>query len=380
MYFKYPDMTKSVVAIVSVLKTVADTRNHEKIATSISNTNKYEINIIGFWTKKLPVQENITFHPLRRFNRLSVKRLRVQVDILKLLLKLKPELVIVTCAELLAVICLYRIIFGGKIIYDIQENYYRNIIYTNTYPALIRYPIAAIVRLMEYLCSPMVNMFFLAEKIYTQQLKFIGTKYKIIENKAVIPENFPDNLMKSNHKITFLYTGTIAEHYGIFEAIRFIDRLYQVHQNIELRIVGFAPDEKVLLKTRGQTKSKDYIKFSGGDVFVPHIQILKEIRLCNFCLMPYRRNKATEGRIPTKLFECLVLETPVIISPDPIWETMMRKNNAGFIWDFMDSDVPAQDLLRQRFYGKNLSWQYRWNAESVLVAKAVDQLIYGSLK
>ena len=52
-------MTKKVIAIISVLKPVDDTRNYEKVAASISNTNKYDINIIGFSANKKPANPNI---------------------------------------------------------------------------------------------------------------------------------------------------------------------------------------------------------------------------------------------------------------------------------------------------------------------------------
>lgn len=48
-------MTKKVIAVISVLKPVDDTRNFEKVARSVGNTNKYDINIIGF-TQKIFLQ------------------------------------------------------------------------------------------------------------------------------------------------------------------------------------------------------------------------------------------------------------------------------------------------------------------------------------
>ncbi len=144
-------MTKQIIAIVSVLKPVDDTRNYEKLARSLGNTNKYAINIIGFWSKNIPSRHDITFHPVFRFGRTSIRRLFVPLIVWKKLLEVKPELIVVTCAELLPVMVLYKIIFGTKIIYDIQENYYRNIMYSGAYPALVRYPLAAGVRFVEKL-------------------------------------------------------------------------------------------------------------------------------------------------------------------------------------------------------------------------------------
>ena len=176
-------MTKNVIAIISVLKPVDDTRNYEKVAASISNTNKYDVNIIGFSAKRIPENTNITFHPIFSFNRTSFKRLGASVSVWKKLLKLKPELIIVTAVELLIVSILYKILFGVKIIYDIQENYFRNIVYTDAFSSLIKYPIALLVRFNELVSSVFVSRFFLAEKIYRDQLRFAASNSVTIENK-----------------------------------------------------------------------------------------------------------------------------------------------------------------------------------------------------
>ena len=68
-------MAKKGIASISVLKPVTDSRAFEKVATSLAQTNKYEINIIGFWTKKIPDHSNIRFHPIFHFHRLSPRRL-----------------------------------------------------------------------------------------------------------------------------------------------------------------------------------------------------------------------------------------------------------------------------------------------------------------
>ena len=108
------------------------------------------------------------------FKRNSIKRLIVPIHIFRKLLKLKPELIIVTTAELLIVSILNKILFGTKIIYDLQENYYRNIAFTDAYPSMVRYPIAIITKIIEYVTSVFIDHFILAEKVYEKQLKFIG--------------------------------------------------------------------------------------------------------------------------------------------------------------------------------------------------------------
>ena len=368
-------MTKKVIAIVSVLKPVDDTRNYEKFARSISNTNKYDINIIGFSTKNIPSNPNITFHPIFNFRRNSIKRLIAPIHIFRKLLKLKPELIIVTTGELLIIICLYKILFGSKLIYDIQENYYRNIIYTNAYPALLKYPIALVVRSIELVSSLFIDQFILAEKVYMSQMKYISSKAEIIENKALIPSHLRSIKQENNENMVFVYSGTIAAHYGIFDAIDFIKNLKATIDHIQFIIIGYAAQEKIYKKLQKAVHDLSYIKIIGENRLVPHNQILMEMKKADFCLLPYQANKSTEGRIPTKLFECLVMEKPVIITSNPSWNSIIHENNAGIIHDFKSESKSLSDKLHKQFYGNNLSLQSMWVSSSDRLIKIVQKML-----
>ena len=368
-------MTKKVIAIISILKPIDDTRNYEKIARSIGNTNKYDINIIGFLPKKIPDAVNTVFHPIFNFHRLSLKRFLAPLKIFNLLLKLKPELIIVTCTDLLIVSILNKILFGTKIIYDIQENYYRNIIYSGAYSTVIKYPLAWIVRITEMLSAPLVDKFILAEKIYSKQLHFTSSKSVVVENMALIPKDLSISKSNSNSEIVLLYSGTISAHYGIFEAIELVQRLKNVNNNISLRILGYASQTHIRNKLIKLTEGLNFISIIGIDRLVPHDQILTEMNNVDFCILPYQFNQSTSGRIPTKLYECLAMEKPVIINSNETWNNIIEQNNAGIIYDFNASLEFPEDKLNQTFYGKNRSNQYKWENNSAEIVDTVKNLI-----
>lgn len=368
-------MTKKVIAIISVLKPVDDTRNYEKIAKTISNTNKYDTNIIGFSAKIIPANTNITFHPIFNFKRTSITRLGASLLIWKKLLKLKPELIIVTAAELLIVSVLHHILFGTKIIYDIQENYYRNISYTDSYPPIIRYPIAFVIRGIEIIASLFVDKIILAERVYSEQMKYLSAKAIIIENKALIPDYIKNEKQSKTEHMTFVYSGTIAEHYGIFDAIEFIKQLKSSIDHVQLVIIGYTAQKHVYHKLHKLSKGFGYIKIIGGDSLVPHNQILKEIKRTDFCLLPYQKNKSTEGCIPTKLFECLAMEKPVIIPSSPTWDAMIKENNAGILFDFKNIVPSLLQKLNKKYYGNHLSSQFEWEQISDKLLKTIRTVI-----
>ncbi len=369
-------MTKKVIAIISVLKPIDDTRNFEKIAVPLGNTNKYGINIIGFSTKVVPAHPNITAHPIFHFKRNSLQRLGASFSIWKILLKLKPELIIVNTTELLIVSIAYKIIFGAKIIYDLQENYYRNILYTDSYPVPVKWPLALSVRALEMALAPFISKFILAEKVYQEQMAFLPkSRAVVMENKALIPDFIHNIHPSKDPKLTFVYSGTIARHYGIFDAIQLTKALKIHGMEVELRIIGYAANNAVYRQLLDAIQNLDYITLIGGNSLVPHDQILTEMKKANFCLLPYQKNKSTSGRIPTKLYECLAMEKPMIITPNPAWNHLIEDNNAGILYDFKSDFQSTIPKLRMAFYGRQQADQYLWNPTSNKLLETVNEVI-----
>ena len=96
-------MRKTRILIASVLKPVNDTRMFEKVGQSLAKLSETEIHIAGFKAKNLSNASGIYFHPIFSFNRISFGRIQAQWNYYKLLLQLKPEVIIPNTFELLPV-------------------------------------------------------------------------------------------------------------------------------------------------------------------------------------------------------------------------------------------------------------------------------------
>lgn len=367
-------MGKKTIAIVSVLKPVTDSRNYEKIGLSISQTNKYEVNIIGFSAKNIPKVENITFHPLFTFHRTNPIRLFSSWKIYKKLLKLKPELIIVNTHELLLVICLYKILFGTVILYDIQENYYRNIRFTSTYPPVLRTLLAWYVRAKEKLCGPCTDHYLLAERSYVRDLKFTSGKHTVVENKT----NLSPLKHKTRHvtELLFSVTGTISENYGIFDAIDFIDRMHRIDDRAHLVIAGYCARKSTWKKVLKRTRDKAYISIRGGDRLLSHNQIIKIIETSDFVLLPYRLDRSIIRCIPTKIYECIALHTPMILRPNPLWLKLCTQFNACMPSNFIDEDEHFLTLiLNRKYYTKGDTNLISWETEKIKLLQTIEKLL-----
>ncbi len=367
-------MRKIPLVLGSVLKPVDDTRMYEKLGITLAETNNYEVNIIGFFSKKIPVRKNITFHPIFDFKRTGFIRLGAPWKFLKKLIKLKPELIIVNTHELLLVTVLYRILFGGKIFYDLNENHFRNILYNKHYNTLIKLLLSFWIRSKEYLSAPFINYFLLAERGYVDEIRFIGRRHIILENKYKsikadwIPQKIPGN-------IRLLYSGTIAESYGVFSTIQYVDRLHQKNQNVELMIIGYCSHTPDLIRLKKALKGKPYISLIGGDSLVPHTDIIGAIQSADFGIVNYIVNKSTENCFPTKIYEYMANKLPILIQAYEPWHRMPTEWNACVVIDFEKADPEnALNLINEkRFYNEGVPDNIFWQKEEKKLLELVGQ-------
>jgi glycosyltransferase involved in cell wall biosynthesis len=340
---------------------------YEKIAISLSRISNAEIHVAGFKGEVKTLAPNVEVHPLFYFKRLSWKRFWAPWKFYNLLIKVKPEYIIVTTHDLLTVTCVYKILFGGKILYDVQENYFRNIACTNTFPPLIRTLIACGVRIKEILSRSLISHYLLAEKNYEKEFHFSKGKSTVLENKVRKPAPYPAALTKPSDKIKLLYSGTISENYGIFEAINLAIDLHDSDPKVELKIIGYCAKNEVLKAIYKKIKPYPFIHISGGNHLVPHDEILKEITSSHFGLVPYQYNKSTINCIPTKIYEYLAFGLPMLVQHNPIWEELVNRYQAGIVIDFKDPD--PQEILfkmgKDDFYKQVLTEDIFWEQEEI---------------
>src|SRR5260221_12162025 len=177
------EIKKRRILLASVLKPVDEPRMFERMGQSLA-ANGYEVFIVGFPPSNNKSIHGIHLFPHRKFNRISLARIKVRFKILKHAFSIKPNVFTVCTHELLGVAMLYKILTGRKIVYDVQENYWNNIIHTGAWLKIIRPLIAALVRLKEIIASPLFSKFLLAEKCYETELSFAKRKSVVVENKC----------------------------------------------------------------------------------------------------------------------------------------------------------------------------------------------------
>ncbi len=361
---------KKRIAIASVLKPLDDTRMTEKIASSLADD--YDVHVIGF-PSPLPEDSRMTYHTFRAFSRLSFSRWFASFRILKILLQLRPSVLIITTHELLLSAFALKIFLQAKVVYDVQENYTLNVRYTEAFPALLRPLIALYLRLKEIITTPFIDHYLIAEKVYAQQLPFLGQRYSIIENKALQKKLDPQQ--RDNFHLVF--TGTLSRSTGMFRAVELATRLHAIDENVRLTLIGHVSRHAELAELEDQIRSLQYIELIGGASLVSHGKIIDLIGKAGAGIIAYEMNPATAGRTPTKLYEYYSAGLPIIfIAPEKSWTDLMAASSHPFI-AFAASDQADLRLLSwlgdpksRGTFNTSLSWEN----EEIELKRAISAL------
>lgn len=339
-------MDKQKIVIASTLKPLDDTRMFEKLAVSLVGNSAYEIHVIGQASNSITANQGIRFWGLKPVKRVGLERWLLSIKILLKTIKVKPKLLIANTHELLIVSIANRILFGTKIVYDIQENYYRNILYGEAFPWYLRKPLALWVRFKERVTSPLIHHFILAEKAYKKELTFIGNRYTILENKTVLPP--PISRPPIAQKIKLIFSGTIATSTGVFEVISLADQLHQKDERIHFTIMGYCALPATREKVTKAIEGKPWISLKGLEHLVPHQEVLAEIRAADFGVIYYPPSPHTEGSIPTKVYEYMAYQLPILTWQNQGFSQWVIQNKAGLLADDPESLLPA--MLNTDFY------------------------------
>ncbi len=369
-------MKKVQIVIASTLKPVDDPRSYDRFGLSMAKTNKYAINIIGFGTKNKCKHQDIHFTPLGNFHRLSIKRWWSKWRIYQLWTSLKPDLIVVQTHELLIPAVLYKIIFQCKVIYDIRENYFRNIYYQNNFPPVIKHVMASLVRLKEISCSNLINAFILAESGYENEFKFHKKKQSIvIENKVQLS----DPPKSSRHiKNRFIFTGNLSKNSGVMKAIDLFESVQNDLDKSSLLIIGHCPSSAFFQTLKNRISSNNSIELIGGASHVDHQLIIEEICKSSFGLVTYNINPSNENCMPTKVYEYLALGLPFISEAGASWTKYAEQYGMTIPVNLrhIDGKALVQSIQNYQPTTKSNTFSaFTWEGEETKLLQFVSQII-----
>ena len=365
---------KHKIVIGATLKPLNDSRHFYKVALSIGQTNKYELNIIGRAIKNIPAADNITFHPLFGLRKSTFKRIISPVIYLRKTWQIKPDLQIICSWELLPAAIICKFFRGGKLIYDIQENYSKNVRFLGGDNWLKRKLKSFTINSFQSTAWPFIDHFYLAEQIYVGDFNLKSDSFNILENKS-LRINRQSN---SSTKLNCLFTGTIGQAQGIWDVLNCAEEFAQLDKHFQLSVIGHCPSEKTYKELLQKAGGKSYIHLHVQTDPIDYLILLDYISKADIGLIAYPPNPANQDKFPSKLYEYLSAQLPILlINPNPKWEAIIDKYDAGISSRNYDTAMlQIQAFKSQKFYQKSVDFkELFWESEEVKLHKSIEKLL-----
>jgi hypothetical protein len=347
------EIKKRRIVLASLLKPVNDTRMFEKLGTTLSA--QYDVHVIGYEAHTHDKAGAIAFHPLKAFRRIGIGRILRVFTALRIVLRLRPHVLIVCTHELLWMSLVAKALTGCRVIYDVQENYALNILHSPTFTRIVRPFVAGLVRAKERLSTWWVSLYILAEVGYEKELHFPGKRKVVLENKVRSPQTdvrLPLRRYSDSDTIQLLFGGTLAETTGVFVAVDVASKLHALDDRIRLLIIGYCSHGDTLQKLQRLLKGRPFVTLQGGDRLVPHTEIVDAIRAADFGIVSYPPNPSTVHSTPTKLYEYLGYRLPMLLIDHPDWVARCAPYHAAVTFnpENFDARVVLQALTTGSFY------------------------------
>lgn len=214
----------------------------------------------------------------------------------------------------------------------------------------------------------------------------------VAEEKVRIVLNSPDESIfpgaaakeeSDGERFRLIYHGTLVRRSGLDVAIRALAVLKDEIAGATLDIVGDGDGADEFAALAADLGLADRVRFHGHR---PLAEIPDHIARADLGLVPNRRNIFTEQNLPTRIFEYLRMERPVIAARLPGVEDYFGEEDLLYFEPDEPEDLARAireahaDRERTRRVmerGINIYRRYRWEEEKVRYVELVDSLAGG---
>lgn len=372
---------------ISLLNPAIHSRIFFKMALSQVRAG-FRVTIIAQDPASAPyMREGVQIIPLGIFGRLSWRRIWSVRKLARLARRQAADIYQVHTVELLATAKrLKQVLPHAKIVYDMHEDYVANILHADYYSEWMRPKLAEKVRSAQEDFVKWGDGLILAETCFQRILPFEQERVAVVRNKFQPPQAaLAPRLDLANPALPMmLYTGTIAENWGVLDAIMLWERLNQIAP-INLVIAGHSQDAKLLAQIRGKIDASGHsgrFALVGGENYVPFEELVALIKGCTFGVALYKLKENIKDRIPTKFYEFMAQGKCLIFTANPAWERLNAETPFGLVLpQGSDSEALTPFWAELQGLGKELAHSplpqsaWSWETEAPKMLDLMHKLI-----
>lgn len=320
--------------------TIVDTRVFFRECVSLAK--KYDVTYIGIgnFTGMRDGVNIIGIHnPETRLKRLFNTTFKVCY----LALKQDADIYHFHDAELIIFGIILRIL-GKKVIYDIHENTYEDIMNKPWVPKNIKFILGKSYRFSEWLAS-LFMPFILVIGREEFSKRFMTKNYKVIQNFSNINELKEYRVSnRSQLENNLFYIGTVYDYYYDFSKL--IEALYFLKQQniiVHLHCVGYLGP----LVEKGLQEDQNYKAIEGQITFYSHIVHPGGFEISKICKIGICLKNQPEEILVSherKLFEYMAIGLPVITCDSHIYKDIIDTYQIGKYVNLLDSKSLANTI------------------------------------
>lgn len=353
---------KTPALIASGLKPVQDIRAFGKLGLSMSETNKYSLNFIGFCPKRSPKSENFRYFYSITDTKSLWQRAWMPFRFALIVQKVRPKIVICCTWEFLPMAKFLKRIYGFELIYDVQENYIANLNLNPEIGKLSRFLAKSLITFSE--SKNGIDHFLLAEKCYEKEMPEKSPALVLLNLYTGEKVKFKPIFLGPNNPLQLLITGTLSPSFGTENALLWFIKLSEKLPHLKLKIVGHCPLKPFKKRVKNLSKNHPNISINISENPIQHKEIIKEMKASDLLLLPYEDRAEFRSKMPTKLYECAGLNIPVLHSPNSQWQEFLAPFNGGKRINFLDLDqaeTQFKSALEEPFFSQNPPMEIYWD-------------------
>lgn len=277
------------------------------------------------------------------------KRPLVWLDLLQKARRSEADIYHFHDPELLLVSPLLRLITGKPVVYDIHEVYADFIKVKDYLPAWIRYPVAWLFGWLEPLLARMQSgLIFADEEIAKQFRSFWGPKTTLFNypSRSFVQQAGDVVASCERSEPVVLYLGSMERNRG---SQLMLEAFAQVRERVpeaRLLLVGnvVPPDLERELEAMAQALCiDDGFSYAGLVPFEAIGQYLCQASVGWVTWQPVPKN---EKNIPTKLFEYMAYQLPVVCSDLASTRPYVREGQTGYLVEANNPKAHAEGIVR----------------------------------
>jgi glycosyltransferase involved in cell wall biosynthesis len=286
--------------------------------------------------------------------------------------------------ELLPVGMLLKLIKGKKVIYDVHEDYRKQMLSKLYFRKSIGKGVGLLVKIVEYFSSKSFDAIITATddilKNFSHHKRALSIRnFPILSNFSIEGEN------EKNEKEVFslIYIGGLERIRGLTQMIRALEHFASDTQ-LKLTLYGvFYPSEYGdKLRSLEGFKKVEYLGWVKADK-IPNL--LKKHDAGMVCFLPEPNHI---NAMPNKIFEYMAAGLPVIASSFPLWKEIVEGHGCGICVDPLNPRDIAEAIMylmrhpeSRKEMGRNgkraVSEKYNWDAEGKKLVELYSQLLCG---